>query len=747
MAYIRMLAAALCCGLFISVAQAADQPNAISIAPDATLKPRPKVALVLSGGGARGFAHIGVLRALQELRVPVDFVVGTSMGSVVGGAYAAGSSVDQLEQLVRRTDWNAVVADRPPRDELVYRRREEDLLLPSRIEFGAHTDGVSLPPAAAGNEALELALTRVLPPGARDKPANLLQLPFRSVASDLVTGELVELNDTPLFLAMRASLAVPGVFAPVRINQRLLVDGGLVRNLPVDVAREMGADIIIAVNVGTPLAQEKELVSAVSVAQQMLQILTEQNVQRSLKELRPNDILLQPDLGGIGFLDFGRHERAMKEGEAAVRAMSEKLVKLALPETQYAAYEVKRLSAPVAIDQPVQLTKLEVAPSGRINPKELEVQTGLKIGQMVTSEQATSAGNHLFGRGDLARVETEVRDDENGRSVLIKPTEADWAHSRLRVGIELNSDFSDNSAFQLKAMHVMSSLNDWGGELRSIASVGTDRILGTQFWQPLGVGSQWYAAPSLEYGAGASDIFNSTGFRQARYAYDYTAVTMALGRQLGRWGDLRYTVARQVSNRHLSVPEDATNHRAFQTVQQLSFNVDTLDTIAFPTRGTLVSLNWQRALKRNKSDTSEPVPARQELKGMEAFHVGRWAGHVYGEWARSLGGANDNNLGGFLRLSGTEPNSVVGSRTVLGRVVIARSIGAMPAALGGDVRLGFSLEAGAAYSPSDPLSWGKLKQAGSAFISVDTRFGPLYFGAGATKEGKGSGYLFLGPIW
>src|SRR5476649_1883194 len=456
----RTLAAAFCCGFFLAaaiVAPAAAQTasNATSVAADASIKPRPKVALVLSGGGARGFAHIGVLRALQELRVPVDFVVGTSMGSVVGGAYAAGSSVDDLEQLVHRTDWDYVIADRPPRDELTYRRREEDLLLPSRIEFGAKLDGVSLPPAAAGNEALELALTRVLPHGARDKPVNLLQLPFRSVASDLVTGELVELNDTPLFLAMRASLAVPGVFAPVRVNQRLLVDGGLVRNLPVDVARDMGADIIIAVNVGTPLAQEKELISAVSVAQQMLQILTEQNVQRSLKELRPDDILLAPDLGGIGFLDFARHDRAMKAGEAAVRAMSAQLVRLSLPEAQYASYELKRLSAPVGIDQPVRLAKLEVAPSGRINPKELEVQSGLQVGQMVTGEQAQAAGNQLFGRGDLARVETEIHDDKDGRSVLIKPTEADWARSRLRVGLELTSDFSENNAFELKVMHVL----------------------------------------------------------------------------------------------------------------------------------------------------------------------------------------------------------------------------------------------------------------------------------------------------
>jgi NTE family protein len=486
------------------------------------------------------------------------------------------------------------------------------------------------------------------------------------------------------------------------------------------------------------------LISAVSVAQQMLQILTEQNVQRSLKELRPDDILLAPDLGGIGFLDFARHDRAMKEGEAAVRAMSAKLVKLALPEAQYAAYEVKRLSAPLAIDQPVRLTKLEVAPSGRINPKELEVQSGLKVGQLITSEEAQHAGNQLFGRGDLSRVETEVRDDKDGRSVLIKPTEADWARSRLRVGLELASDFTDNNTFELKVMHVLSSLNDWGAELRTIAHIGTERMIGTQFWQPLGAGSQWYVAPALEYGSSAADVFSASGFRQSRYGYNYQAAQVSLGRQLGRWGDLRYSVARQKSEMHQTIPEQFTRQTVSQTVQALSFNVDSLDTPAFPTRGTLFSVDWQRGL--HKADNSA-VPTRQSIEALEAFHTGRWAGHVYAEWARSQGGASDNNLGGFLRLSGSTPNSVIGSRTVLGRVVMARSIGAMPAALGGDVRLGFSLEAGGAYSPDNPLRFGTLKQAASGFIAVDTRFGPVYFGAGTTREGKSSGYLFLGPIW
>jgi NTE family protein len=312
---------------------------------------RPKVALVLSGGGARGFAHIGVLRVLRELRVPVDMVVGTSMGGVVGGAYAAGAAVDDLERLARQTDWDNVVADRPARDALVFRRREEDTLLPSRIEFGVHSDGVALPPAAAGNAALEQALGRLLPAGTRDTPVDALALPFRSVASDLVTGELVELATTPLFLTMRASLAVPGVFAPVRVGGRLVADGGLVRNLPIDLAHEMGADIVIAVNVGTPLAPEKSLGSAIGVAQQMINILTEQNVQRSLKELRPQDILIAPDLDGVGFLDFHKLERALAAGDKGARAVVARLAPLALPGAEYARLEARRLSAP-ALNMP-----------------------------------------------------------------------------------------------------------------------------------------------------------------------------------------------------------------------------------------------------------------------------------------------------------------------------------------------------------------------------------------------------------
>ena len=733
--------AALCC-LPLAVVHAAPEADAIA----ATAKPaRPRVALVLSGGGARGFAHIGVLKVLQELHVPVDMVVGTSMGGVVGGAYAAGASVADLEKMARETDWQRVVADRPPREELAFRRREEDLLLASRIEFGVSRDGISTPPAAASNAALEMALTRLLPPGMRDRPASALPLPFRSVASDLVSGELVELVDTPLFLSMRASLAVPGVFSPVRVNNRLVVDGGLVRNLPVDMARAMGADIIIAVNVGTPLAPEKELGSAIGVAQQMLQILTEQNVQRSLKELRPGDILVAPDLGGVSFLDFANYARAMRAGEQAAQALAARLAPLALPPEQYAAREQLRLAAPALLDVALPLTRLAVESEGDINPRTLQAQSGLVQGQLVSQADVQTAAARLYGRGDIARVETSVVDAGEQRTVTINAVEAPWASNRLRVGLELGSDFKDSNTFALKLLHVASNLNSWGGELRSMAQIGTTRDFGVQFWQPLGAGNPWYIAPTLQYTSSAVDLFDK-GRRSARMAYRGHGASLVLGRQFGYWGDLQVGVTRSKVKGSLVIPADpgVPEERALGTNQFVQFRIDTLDGTGFPTRGVLLDATWMHS---PSPGVGEAGLGRSAVTGLKAFGRGNWAGHVYGEWARAQHGEAPLNLGGFLRLSGTQFESVTGRSVALARVVMARRIGSLPATFGGAVRAGFSLEMGGGFDQSERWKASKFTQAASAFISVDTRFGPVYVAGGASKGGEGTLYLFLGPAW
>jgi NTE family protein len=741
----RAAAAAMACALQLAAFMA---PAAAHAAADAApAAARPRIALVLSGGGARGFAHIGVLRVLRELHVPVDLVVGTSMGSVVGGAYAAGASVADLDRMARDTDWEQVVADRPARDELAFRRREEDVLLPSRIEFGVHRDGLALPPSAAGNAALEQALGRLLPAGTRDLAVSRLALPFRTVASDLLTGEPVELVDTPLFLAMRASLAVPGVFAPLRVEGRLVVDGGLVRNLPVSTAHAMGADIVIAVNVGTPLAPEKQLGSALGVAQQMLNILTEQNVQRSLKELQPQDILIAPDLGTISFLDFQHVQQSIDAGERAARALAGRLAPLAMDAQQYALFENRRLAPPALADLALPLARVEARSNGRINPEALVVQSGLKEGKDATLAQVRHAADTLYGRGDLARVETDINDAGGKRSVLIRATEAPWASSRLRVGLELGSDFDEANSFALKLMYVRTSLNSWGAELRFVTGVGDKRDFGAQFWQPLGAGSPWYVAPSLQYGSSSGDIF-SGGRRLQRIGYNVRSSSFTLGREVGNWGDLQFGVTRRSAGTRVVVPEqaDTVTEHAYDTAQFLRYRVDTLDSLGFPSRGVLLDAALERS--PNGGDNGKSL-ARSSVIGMAAVHTENWAGHLYGEWARAQSGAAPISLGGFLRLSGTAADSLQGRSIGFARLVLARRIGALPVTLGGTVRAGFSLEAGGGFDQDEPLAQQRsaLKQAGSAFLSVDTRFGPAYLGAGATRDGNRTLYLFLGPIW
>lgn len=742
----RPIASALACALLILAPQAQSQSDdPVPAAAAAVVQPaaRPRIALVLSGGGARGFAHIGVLRALREMRVPVDLVVGTSMGSVVGGAYAAGAAVSDLERMARQTDWDRVVADRPAREDLEFRRREEDTLLPSRIEFGVHRDGVSLPPSAAGNAALEQTLGKLLPAGTRDRPVSQLTLPFRSVASDLVTGELVDLVDTPLFLTMRASLAVPGVFAPVRINGRLVVDGGLVRNLPIELAHKMGADIVIAVNVGTPLAPEKNLGSALGVAQQMINILTEQNVQRSIKELKAQDILIAPGLDGIGFLDFRSVDGAIRAGETAARELSGRLAPLALPADEYALFENNRLAPPPLSDMPLQIASVKVDSNGRINPKVLEVQSGVTVGRKLTREQVRQSADLLYGRGDLERVETEIDDEGAQRNVSIKATEAAWASSRLRVGLELASDFNDANDFRLKLLHVKTSLNNWGGELRTLIQAGDERSVGMQFFQPLGAGSQWYMATSLEYGSTSLDSFLA-GRRQRRLAYSGSTAGLVFGRELGTWGDLQLGVTRQKAGVRSVIPEEPQAQRGYGTTQFIQYRVDTLDSLGFPSRGYLTEARVERVPGTAAGGGAQ---ARSSLVGMAAIGTENWAGHLYGEYAHAKYGYSPLSLGGFLRLSGTVPDSIQGRSVAFARLVMAHRIGALPVALGGTVRAGFSIEAGGGFDLDQPTQGRRIKQAVSGFLSVDTRFGPAYVGAGATKEGNQTLYLFLGPIW
>jgi NTE family protein len=716
-------------------------------------KMRPKIALVLSGGGARGFAHVGVLRELQRLQIPIDFVVGTSMGAVVGGAFAAGRSPAELAEFVSATDWDALLADSAPRSESSMRRKDEDFQIPSNLQFNISRNGIRVPPSAANARQLERALSKLLGARPGEEAEVRSKVPFAAVATDLLSGDMVVLEGGSLFDAVRASLSIPGLFPPTRVNGRLLVDGGLVRNLPIDIARNMGADIVIAVNVGTPLSTEDELQTAFGVANQMLHILTEQNVKRSMRQLTDKDVLISPVLDGTSFLDFSNPTKVIAVGESAARGLAEKLAQFASPgETLLAAQHTgvttataaaKSLASPASSSPPLPADRVEVEGTRYAPPSVVASISGIKPGEPVSRSKMDAAVRRLYATGDFDRVDVSFREKEGERVVSIAAVESEWARSRLRLGLELSSDFAEENTFTLTGMYVRSWMNSWGAEWRTIARAGTERELRTEFWQPLSPGGSWFVQPGLGYRVESSDVFEQ-GKRVGRYRLSASAGEFSIGKLISNWGSVSVGMRRQSGEFRLLLPANVLDEpiQVRERAKIARLEIDTLDSLSFPTKGYGLFGTWERS-----SPEADVTLSSSQVVGLSAFRYGNWAGHYYGEWSSARRGVAPLSLGGFFRLSGSPRESISGESIAFGRFIVARSMGRLPAGLGGVVRLGFSAEAGAAYARAESLKRTNMRYAGSVFTSVDTRFGPLYLGTGKTKDGEASVYLFLGRIW
>ncbi len=281
----------------------------------------PKLVLVLSGGGARGITHIGVIRVLEELHIAPDLIVGTSMGSIIGGLYAAGWSPDEMEEIVQIIDWENIFTDRVDRSDRSFRRKQDDR--PVLIQGRLHFDGIKplMPSGVIRGQRLELALRIIEALSPAENDFDRLPIPFRAVAADIATGEAVVISEGSLATAMRASMSIPGALPPVGIDGRELVDGGITANLPVGIAQDLGAHEIIAVDISSPLLKEddEEFESFLSIYTHLNSMLTVRNRDRDAALLRPDDVLIVPDLGDITFVSFDRVQETVAIGEEAAR--------------------------------------------------------------------------------------------------------------------------------------------------------------------------------------------------------------------------------------------------------------------------------------------------------------------------------------------------------------------------------------------------------------------------------------------
>jgi NTE family protein len=479
-------------GLLASSAASAD----VTSTDAGTVKKRPKICLVLSGGGARGAAHVGVIKVLEELRIPIDCIAGNSMGALVGAAYASGNDVTDLEKLIDGLSTDLLFRDSPPRSEIQIRRKMEDRSLLFSPEIGINSLGGDVfPRGIVSGVQIENVFRRITARGYRD--FDKLPIPYRAVATNLVTGQEVVFDKGELAAVMRASMSVPVAIAPTVVDGKLLVDGMLVDNMPVDVARSMGADIIIAVNVGTPLKTRQELGSILGVAGQMLSILTEQNVEAAKAALRPTDILISPDLGNFSTGDFDNLSAIVPTGEAAARKMTDQLSKLSLSPEEYALYRkgIPELAPPDLrpVDE-IRFNKMK-----NVNPEYalslMNTEPGKPLDQRVLDQDM----RRIYGTGDFEHVGYNISDDQGQHILTVNAEEKSWGPNYVRFGLGLNSDFKGDSNFNVQVRHRKTWLDSLGAELTTDFQIGQTNMVRSEFFQPLDNGHHFFVAPSVSY--------------------------------------------------------------------------------------------------------------------------------------------------------------------------------------------------------------------------------------------------------
>ena len=707
---------------------------------------RPRIGLVLSGGGARGAAHIGVLKVLEELRVPVDLIAGTSMGSIVGGSYASGQTVSAMTRDVANIKTDMLARDQPPRSEIAIRLKQDDWLDYIGPQFGYRDGSLQLPKGAITGVALE-AVLRELALAKGDWNFDKLPIPFRAIATDVVSGQMTVLKSGDLAIAMRASMSVPGAIAPVQIDGKMLVDGGLTRNLPVDVARAMGADVIIAVNLGTPLLKRDEIVSALSVASQMLNILTEQNVQASLASLKPEDVLILPELGSFSAGDFDNMPSTIPIGEAAARKVADQLRRYSLPPQQYAAHRQGQVR--VVAEDTRRIDEIRVEGLERVNEEVVIQSMETREGAPLDIDTLDLDMRRIYGRGDFEHVSYQLIDEPDHRILAVQAVEKAWGPTYVRFGLSLYSDFQGDNAFNLLASIRRTWLNHLGGEWRADLQVGNDGLLFTEFYQPLVPNQYFFIAPRAMVTNGPADIYGGTDgdVLAARYNVTISTIGLDLGSQFTKYGELRVGLVAGQGDAELQIGDAVLAQykikRDIGAVRTRLF-IDQLDSVSFPRGGYNLDAQVLSSTTRlGASDTYNRWNAR--FLGARSFDA-----HTF-QFALAGGGSIGGDplpyydylsFGGFMRMTGYRDGQLRNDSMSYGRLTYMNQLFKMPLLEG--VYGGASLEAARLGRPLIPTGIQGNVASGSLFVAVDTPLGPAYLAYGRTLDGNSNVYFYLG---
>jgi len=702
---------------------------------------RPKIGLVLGGGGARGYAHLGVLKKLEEMRVPVDYIAGTSMGSIVGGFLATGMDPDELVTVVKNAEWDDLFKDKTSREDLPFRRKADDDLGLFGPKLGIGKDSSLLPKGVVSGQKIVFMFESVVSQRVNVENFDDLPIPFRAIATDIVTGDMVVMDKGALSSAMRASMAVPGVFDPVRHHGQLLVDGGLVRNLPVDVARDMGADVIIAVDVGTKLATKEELDSVIAIVYQMSGLLTVSNTNTQIESLGERDVLIAPAIGDkISSSDFDKLDAAIPLGYEAAESVQDQLLKYALSESEYRSWRQQIVDC---VEGPPTVHFVSLDNRSRFSDKVILDLIKFQPGQALDVEQLDRDLRQIYALGFIrqARYNIVQKNGLDGVEIIVRPDER--GNQYIETGLDLTFS-ARGTAFNIRGGYLSTALDDRGSEFRAVAQIGESPGLLLDYFKPLDDELKYNFEPTAYLIKRPLLLYDDAGDALGEITLKEFGGSIKFAREFGRHAELIAGLNRYKGELDVTIGSPDIDPFKFNGAEfTAGLKYDRLDNRYLPTRGKYAALRYIRSIESLGADAS-----------FEQLEFSFFSSHTFGLHNLLFGLQYNTSLdddipiyalytgGGFLNMSGYEPNSLIGSNfgyALAGyRYQVGKS-GLLPGYVGMTVEYG-----NAAYDRKEIFSDGRLN--GSVYFGYKSPLGPIYLGLGWSEDRSAIYFIRLGAL-
>ena len=697
--------------------------------------------LVLSGGGARGMTHIGVIKVLERERIPVDCIVGTSMGAVVGSLYASGMSAAEIESGLRALDWDTMFVDRIDRRVFTQRRKAEDRSFVAKGGFGLRDGKLGVPPSVFEGQRLAVALRAALLPSANIQRFDDLPIPFRAIGTDLETGDAVAMDHGDLVNAVRASMAVPGAFAPVSYEERSLIDGGVSLNLPVEIAQGWGAKRIIAVDIAAPLKKREQLLDPFSITDQMVTALMLKETKRQRERLGAGDVLIIPELGDLSSADFTAGlDQGIALGEQATIAALPRLQTMKVSAETYAAWR----SARVARLKPIgTVDRVELVNTSTMDDDSVRAYLGTQPGDAVEPKKIEADLNRLYGLGQFSRAYYTVDSDADGKTVLTYVTRSRrWEEDgTLKFGIFMQDDFEGQGEYQIGARYGKRELNRFGGDLLLEARLGDRNRAFAEWNQPLDLRRNTFVRPSLEWLGENVPLIDDDNLG-GEYRYSRWEARAVLGLNLGDWGEV--SVASFARRNHFDLRTDSLATAIPRTSTSagvvVDFTFDTQDDAEFPGSGWYVQARHTRYLSMLDADT-RGFSSRGNASYAFTALGGRWQLGAQAQDHRGNAYEDVALLGGPFRLSGYGIDTLRGSGSALGTLQFNYPLAQV---LQYPLFVGGSLEAGQIWQRGQAPAFERTIFGGSVYTALDTPIGPVYFGLGLAEQGQEAVFLRLG---